>query len=325
MNVAVYISELLYSNDCVILPGFGGFVTSYSPAKVHPANHSFYPPSKNILFNSRLTRDDGLLVDYVAGKNKINYAAAKSEIAEYVSQINYKLNQGEKVELTYLGLFFMDREKNLLFDPNTSVNYLEDSFGLADIVMHPIDRKPKLRKKETAFIDRKPESENSTRRKKAIYAALTVVPVILIIGWLVFFGLPKPDKTQQAGITGLSDVDTNVEQPVVVDNEVEKDPPIETLNFTEPIEEENLAEEIIPQNIVSKKYYIIGGSFTNEINADKLVGILRNKGYDAHRAGLSRKGLYVVAYFSTIDKEEALINLALIRKDDNPSAWLLKK
>ena len=66
-------------------------------------------------------------------------------------------------------------------------------------------------------------------------------------------------------------------------------------------------------------------SFKSETNASKLVGILRAKGYDAQRAGLSRKGLFAVAYFSTHDKEEALINLAMIRRDDNPSAWLLKK
>jgi len=325
MNVAVYISELLYSNDCVILPGFGGFVTSYAPARIHPVNHRFHPPSKNILFNSRLTRDDGLLVDYVASKNDLNYAAAKVKIEDFVSNINHHLSKGEQVELTYLGLFSTDKEKKLLFDPNTSINYLDDSFGLPDIVMHPINRKPGLRKKEAAFIDRKPESEKEKRKRIVVYTSMAVVPVLLIIGWVLFFGLPKSDKTQQAGMTTLSDLEKNVQQPKLVENDAEKDPPIETLNFTEPKEEEKQAEEIVPEKIITKKYYIIGGSFTSEVNADKLVGILRNKGYDAQRAGLSRKGLHVVAYFSTRDKEEALINLALIRKDDNPSAWLLRK
>jgi nucleoid DNA-binding protein len=325
MNVAVYISELLYSNDCVILPGFGGFVTSYAPARIHMVNHSFHPPSKNILFNSRLTRDDGLLVDYVASKNGISYAEAKVEIEDYVSDIKRQLSEGERVELTYLGLFYSDSEKKLLYDPNTSINYLDDSFGLPDIVMHPINRKPGFRKKETAFIDRKPESENEKRRKTVVYTSMVLVPVLLIIGWVLFFGLPKSEKTQQASMSTLSDLENNLQQPVLDENDAEKDPPIETLNFAEPKEEEKQPEEIVPEKIIAKKYYIIGGSFTSEVNADKLVDVLRNKGYDAQRAGLSRKGLHVVAYFSTRDKEEALINLALIRKDDNPSAWLLRK
>ena len=71
MDVSFFISELLYKHDCVILPGFGGFVTQFVPAKIHPINHTFYPPSKNILFNSKLTRDDGLLFDFIAASQKI--------------------------------------------------------------------------------------------------------------------------------------------------------------------------------------------------------------------------------------------------------------
>jgi len=107
------------------------------------------------------------------------------------------------------------------------------------------------------------------------------------------------------------------------ESEAEKDPPIKSLNFKEPTvsEEKAVAPVIKP----SKKYYIIGGSFQSETNASKLVAILRAKGYDAQQAGLSRKGLFAVAYFSTFDKEEALVNLAMIRRDDNSSAWLLRK
>ncbi|MEZ5146058.1 MAG: hypothetical protein R2759_02945 [Bacteroidales bacterium] len=60
------------------------------------------------------------------------------------------------------------------------------------------------------------------------------------------------------------------------------------------------------------------------MNAEKLVAILRQKGYHANRAGLSKSGLHMVEYLATIDKSEALVNLEMIRKDDNPSAWLLK-
>jgi len=79
MQLSGYISELLYENDCVIIPGFGGFVGNYSSAKIHPVNHTFYPPSKNILFNSKLTSDDGLLLHSVSIGENISYAEARSK------------------------------------------------------------------------------------------------------------------------------------------------------------------------------------------------------------------------------------------------------
>jgi len=326
MNIAFYISELLYSNDCVILPGFGGFVTSYAPAKIHPVNHTFYPPSKNVLFNSKLTRDDGLLIDYVASDQSISYTEAKSVVTSFIHDLEGKIQKGQKVELNSVGIFFQDKKQKLLFDPDSSINYLEESFNLPSIVTHPIDRKSRHQRIETGFVDRKPESVNAKRNRKVLYASMAVVPVILILGWFVFVGLPKSDFTQKTGMVNLVDYNTTDDQPVISDIEVEKDPPIKSLNFEEPkASDEIISEEVVPEVIPSKKYYIIGGSFKSEANASKLVGILRAKGYDAQRAGLSRKGLFAVAYFSTHDKEEALINLAMIRRDDNPSAWLLKK
>jgi len=107
-------------------------------------------------------------------------------------------------------------------------------------------------------------------------------------------------------------------------------PPLESVDFSdsptpEPVVREE-ASEVIPEKAkIPKRYYIIGGSFSVELNADKLVAVLRNKGYEAERSGLSRSGFHIVSYFSTEDKNEALINLDIIRRKDNPSAWLLRK
>jgi len=73
------------------------------------------------------------------------------------------------------------------------------------------------------------------------------------------------------------------------------------------------------------KYYIIGGAFQIKQNANKLVGTLRQNGYNATHEGINAKGLHLVSYFNSEDKSEALANLAMIRRDSNPSAWLLKK
>ncbi len=109
--------------------------------------------------------------------------------------------------------------------------------------------------------------------------------------------------------------------------------PLKDLNFEDPGSEpktenagEPVLEEIQPEiKPPGPKYYIIGGAFKYKDNADGLIATLREKGYDAQAAGQNRDGLHMVCYFSSEDKSEALVNLAMIRKDSNPSAWLLKK
>ncbi len=73
------------------------------------------------------------------------------------------------------------------------------------------------------------------------------------------------------------------------------------------------------------KFYVIGGAFKIRENADKLLAVLRGEGYHAEDVGQNPAGLYMVSYFSSEDKSEALVNLATIRREKNPSAWLLKK
>ncbi|MCF8368252.1 MAG: SPOR domain-containing protein [Bacteroidales bacterium] len=327
MDIAFYISELLYSNDCVIVPGFGGFVGHYSSATIHPINHSFNPPSKNILFNSKLTRDDGLLLDFIAQKEAISYGEAKSAVADFALTIFEKINKGDKALIRNVGMLFKDAEGNILFDPDQSVNYLEDSFGLNSIVSPPIVRKPSHKKLENRFIDRKPVPVSEKENWKKYRVLIAIIPLFLVVVWILSTFDFDNSNTQQSGVMPI--IDSKTEIPVHPD-EANKttNPPLESLNFEEPKNTENSdPEDIQPAKplMPEKKYYIIGGSFSNEANADKLIGVLREKGYSAERAGISPSGLHMVSYYATEDKSEALLNLNIIRKEDNPSAWLIKR
>jgi hypothetical protein len=39
MNVALFIEELLWEHDCVVVPGWGGFIANYQSAKKNPITH----------------------------------------------------------------------------------------------------------------------------------------------------------------------------------------------------------------------------------------------------------------------------------------------
>ncbi|MEZ5146056.1 MAG: hypothetical protein R2759_02935 [Bacteroidales bacterium] len=72
MDISFHISELLFEHDCVIIPGFGGFVGHYSPAKIHPISHTF-PPSKIFYLTQNSPMTMGLLLDYISQRENVSY------------------------------------------------------------------------------------------------------------------------------------------------------------------------------------------------------------------------------------------------------------
>jgi hypothetical protein len=220
----------------------------------------------------------------------------------------------------------------LLFNPDDSVNYLEDAFGLPGFVSPPVRRHSVPKRMEGKFIDRKPIPDKENRKQKRNWAYAIIVPVFLLMGWFIFFGNLKFRNAQQSGILTISDSDlihnTRTELPIKPKDI--SSPPLESLDLRDQggsgMNDSHVSSvKELNTPLVSKKYYIIGGAFGIEMNADKLIAVLRKKGYAAERAGISNSGLHLVSYFSTEDKSEALVNLGNIRKEDNPEAWLMRK
>lgn len=335
MNIAGYISKLLYYNDCIIIPGFGGFVTDYAPAKIHPNSHTFLPPSKSILFNSKLTNDDGFLIHFISQEEKISYAEAKMEINYFAEEFKFELGEGNEVVMENVGKFSKSSDGNFSFIPDLTVNYLEESYGLVSFISPPIARKSMHKRLEKKFIDRKPVPGSERKDRKVYWAYVTIIPLVLIVGWFVFMNEYNNRNTQQTGVLTLGDPVIESSENVIMPAEKNEPAtqPLKNSNFsdTAPTLNNDLIKESkdssIPEKsiFIQQNYYIIGGAFQFKSNADKLIKTLRNNGYNATHAGINPKGLFLVSYFNSEDKSEALANLSLIRRDSNPSAWLLKK
>jgi len=84
MDIRVHIARLLEEHDCVILPGFGGFIGNYAPARIDPVSHSFIPPAKKILFNINLRQNDGLLYNRIVTDEGVSYADALILVNELI-------------------------------------------------------------------------------------------------------------------------------------------------------------------------------------------------------------------------------------------------
>lgn len=140
MKIDRHISDLLYCYDCVIIPEFGGFVANYRPARIDSQKHILHPPSKGILFNRNLTHNDGLLANQIAREENRPYTDATLMIRDYVQNCRLTLDEGRRIEINKVGILYYDRERNLQFDADASVNYLQDSFGLASFYVPPLQK-----------------------------------------------------------------------------------------------------------------------------------------------------------------------------------------
>ena len=122
---------MLYRYQCVGVPGFGAFLCEWQSAQVIVAQNSFVPPKKVISFNSHIKNNDGLLANHIALQEKISYENAVSKIQTQVVFWLEKLENKESLVLENIGVIFSNSEHNFVFKPNTAINYLTDSFGLA--------------------------------------------------------------------------------------------------------------------------------------------------------------------------------------------------
>lgn len=132
MNLANYINDLLFRYDCVIVPNFGGFITNKISASLNEETQTFIPPTKQIGFNVNLKHNDGLLANYIASEENISFEKANSIIDAKVFEWLTNL-ENETIEIASIGKMNQNSERQLVFEPNASTNFLTDSFGLSGV------------------------------------------------------------------------------------------------------------------------------------------------------------------------------------------------
>lgn len=310
MKMDLYISQLLYRYQCVTVPGFGAFLTEIQSAQLHEGLHSFYPPKKLVSFNSYLKNNDGLLANHLAQSEKISYDTAVAFIENQVLNWKSTLQDFGTISLKNVGDFSLNAEKNLVFTPSDSVNYLTDSFGLTTYVSPAIKREvlqqvvEKQEEKDPIILV--PEEKNSNQFLK--YAAIFVLSAGLLGAGGVFGNNYYQQKIQEETLAVQTKVQKQVEQKIqeatfFISN------PLPAVTLT-------VKDSKLP-------YHIVAGAFLKEENADKMYDELIHLKYPAKRIAKNQHGLYPVIYKSYSSYSEAQTEMQKIKKSHNPEAWLL--
>ncbi|HIA36337.1 MAG TPA: SPOR domain-containing protein [Flavobacteriales bacterium] len=335
MGIEKHIRDLLLRYDCVIVPGFGGFIANPESAKVDPRTHQFTPPARSISFNSNLKRNDGLLADRVAEINETSYEVAIETINTFVSGINRDLNEGRSVTLSKIGIFCYDKEENVQFEPDISANNLIESFGFTsfkspaiqrDSIERKIEKKiiaasPKLKK----FPSEKPQTPGSSVKIKRYWPAAAAVFLLCVMIWgSLQTNMLKNVSLNSSDLNPFSETVAPVYHPRVHDKEVIPHVNSKSENeidaWLKSVPKEPIAKVIKPK--IVKRFHVIGGCFKIKANANKLMNRLKRKGFDPQVVGKNRRGLYRVAYGSYETRATAKRALRSVKKNHIKSAWL---
>ena len=337
MKMETYISDLLYRHDCVIIPGLGGLITNYRSAQIHPVSHTLRPPSKSIRFNVNLQEDDGLLANYVSSCESISFTSAQSKIERFVFSIQNDLEHKKAAKLSKIGVFSVDLNGILSFEPDLKINYLSDAFGLEVIQSPAIIRKSKgIHLSKQIYQGAKNIQTQKTSFNWKVAAIL--IPLIGLSTYISFqqeaigdkyanYAYLNPFKEKPASVYVPRAI--KVEEKAIEVIETKITTPHKTVIETVEANTELNATNSIPTptdntTFFNKPFHLVAGCFSSKLNANNLVAQLKTQGFEASVIGQNENGLFRVAFQSYVSRELAVTEMKKL-KDSGKSTWLLKK
>lgn len=129
INLDRHIEILLLDNDCVFVPGLGGFIAHYVDAQYDESTDSFLPPLRTLGFNAKLNINDFLLAQSYIECYDISYPEALRRIEEEVAELNQLLRVEGRCKLNDLGVLFINDDGNIEFQPCEAGILTPDLYG----------------------------------------------------------------------------------------------------------------------------------------------------------------------------------------------------
>jgi nucleoid DNA-binding protein len=340
LDITAFIRELLFGHDCVIVPGFGGFVCNYIPSAIDRSSGTFHPPVRQISFNRNLLHNDGLLIQKICSTG-MTYGDARSIVEEFVSGIRKKLERGENVSLEKIGVFRKNHEESLEFEPDSNVNYNLDSYGLEPFRCYPLEGYD-VRKRiiPTAEDAHRPAFRKYLWRAAVIIPLAIAVTVVSLKTNLFRPGLESASMNpvvnaqlehNRVAVDSMTAILLNTED-TTVQEQGSAAPEVTSLIEDTPAEQ---PAEIAPSvqgketsdktaTIASaRQYYIITGSFQSEVNAGKQVRLLQAEGFNPQVVA-GENGFYRVCAIACPDLQTAVVKKEIIEQKF-PGSWISRK
>lgn len=362
IELAKHIEVLLLENDCVIVPGLGGFIAHSRSASVMEGSNEFFPPVRIIGFNPQIVMNDGLLVQSYMQAYNTDFPDATRKIEKVVEALKGKLYQQGYIQLNHIGTIYynmngvyeFESEHNTCFTPYL---YGLEKFTFPLLAEQIADKPMNIAREVSAFVPREKRRRlNRGWIRNAVTAAATI---------LLFFILSIPVENtyvDEASYASLGDAgmfeairyqsaimssgnsgclqeqtkkvrnNINTLKPVTVRTEkvaaiaLPKSPDSSVHQEMVKAEtKESVAPTIIQPQAEKKGAYIIVASLANAKDADRELKAFEKQGYKDVLV-LESEGRYRIAlqYYKNID--EAYRKVTELRKDEQfKNAWVFTK
>ena len=196
--------QLLLRHNCVVVPGFGGFVAKQVSAELDLQKGVLSPPKKALLFNRFLLTDDGLLLAEYARQYGLYYEDAKAQLQVFTDALQRQLLNGEIIKLAKLGTFARQTDGQITFEQDRFFNLLLSSYGLTNLnfVSKPVEIV-----EESPVIELEPVAGGSKIKWARVAAAACFLPLAFYSFWI-----PTQTNALQSGLFSSSDFNPMHEQ-----------------------------------------------------------------------------------------------------------------
>lgn len=362
IEIERHIEILLLDNDCVIVPGLGGFTAHHVEARFDESDDVFLPPLRTLGFNQQLKINDSLLVQSYIEAYDISYPEALRRIEGEVEELRQRLANDGYYEMTDIGVLEMNEDGNIIFTPCEAGILTPELYGLSSFEMQPLMaeesttsasstqvQKPKVeptpitttvfdqvgQKEETSANDAGQDTDTDEDAEKTIcikVSWLRNAGIAAAAALLLFFVI---FPISHSGLKNVNIGDFN--STSFFSKLMPKDSQMNNINISEikasakdssrQSVKDSVKDSIkgIEPKVKSDTFCIVLASCIPQKNAERYVEQLHKKGFDKAYAMVNNKMVRVI-YGNYTSETDAYNDLQKIRsKDEFEQAWILKK
>lgn len=356
-----HIEILLLSNDCVIVPGLGGFMTNHVDARYDNDDRMFLPPLRTLGFNPKLTLNDSLLAQSYIEAYDISYPEALQRIEDEVNELTQILQNEGRYELNNIGIIELNEDGNYVFTPCEAGILTPSLYGLNSFEMSLIKAVtlPEVEETPAAKVvemkpEPKPEPEvNSVLQQNLVDINDDDTDVVRIkFSWIrnavavaaillaVFFVAMPTGKTElmKSTINNLNNQilfgmmtskDTNTSAIDFKRKDAQKPAAVKTaeaiLDTIKPAKPAEATKPVaIKTDSTRKGYCIVLASHVNKQNAEIFINNLAERGYKGAEIYVHNHVTRIV-YGHYTDQSDAYTQLQKINHEKGlEDAWVYK-
>lgn len=358
IEISRHIEILLLTNDCVIVPELGGFMTHHVSARYDEAEQLFLPPLRTLGFNPQLKMNDSLLAQSYVEAYDISYPEAVRRIEAEVNELKSQLDTEGYFELNGIGSMSLNDDGNIVFEPCEAGVLTPALYGLSSFEMKRLNAETVEKRRSAAKTVQEPATLTVAEAPQVAEVTETTDEshngaIVIKMSWirnavavaaamLLFVLLTPPVGNSSTGGTPqltMSQIEL-LPLPKTIET-TKQDTPVAAVEAKAQVaaqeqEQEATAEQAKPEEPVTVKeepaaateepaYTLVLASQVAQKGAEHLVKLMQQSGYEDTRIHVHRNVRRVV--YGHFDSEAAAHNaLQKLRSatDKFDEAWVYK-